>query len=183
MKLKGKDTTIHGKQFLIASSYTAGSFIFLFISIFLICGLTVMTIFNFDTFSIQEFLTLVIFWAVVLLFFFLALRCFWRITVDCKNKTVNIQRVPLKIYYKQIPFIEIKSIIFIEEKIIDQEMTGDFKGYWRQSIKIIGVQDNVLYDNSFQKVINDDLLEKLCREYFDIDYVTIDNTENFGNIQ
>jgi hypothetical protein len=172
-----KNAIIYDKPLLIASSYTIGNFILLFISIFLVCGLAGMTIYNLDTFVFKKFAILLVFWVVVLLFFFLVLQGFQRVVVDCKNKTINIQRLPLKIFYKQISFNEIKTIQFIGEKIIDDEVTFDFKGYWRESIKIIGLQNNELYDDSFPEVINYEILEKLCSEYFNIDYITIDKTD------
>lgn len=158
------------KSFLIASSYSIGRFYFVVFPILFIYFITKEFVVNFEISKILFFLFFLIF---LLLFLFLILNSFLRISVDYKNKQINIQRLPIKIYHKQIPFNKIKSIIFTEEKMYAAEVGVN----WVREIIIIGIGKEILFRKTISKINNYDLLESLCTEYFEVDFIVAEDTE------
>jgi hypothetical protein len=162
------------KPFLIASSSSLGLFCLLLPSIlgvYAVIG-TMMP----RAQGVSDWIIIFIILSVLillLLFSFKGYLSLWRISADCENKLIIIQRTPLKIYYKQIPFTEIKSIVFLEEKAQAAEVAD----FWVQSVKITGLQNNILFEEGVSKIINDNLLKELCCDYFEIDYIVEEDEE------
>lgn len=103
------------------------------------------------------------------LIYLLFRNCYYsrRVSVDCKKERIHIRCILPQLYHKQFYFNEIKCILFFEK----EEEFAEISNYWQRSIKIISIQNDILYKANVFKIINYPLLIEACHKYFFIDYV------------
>lgn len=90
-----------------------------------------------------------------------------KIIVNYERKLLYIKGLLFNKYNKKIHFDTIKSILFFEK----EEMVADFGKHWQKSIKIIGLQNETIYEAKVSRIFNFQQLDELCNQYFSIDYI------------
>jgi len=114
--------------------------------------------------------TIIIILFLLFIFIFLICRNIYysrKIIVNCREKMIFIRSILTKINNMQIPFQEIKVILFFEK----EEIVADYGKHWQKFIKIIGKKNNILYESKVSRIFNYQLLTESCHEYFNIDYI------------
>ena len=156
------------KSFLIADDNGIGRVylvIFIIVCLSFFAQFLVVESINNQVKIIVFFLSLVLIYVLIKNFYYSR-----KVSIDYIAQKIHIRCRPFKLYHKQISFNSIKCIYFFEKK----KMHAEIGECWQKSIKIIGMQNDILYESNVSRIINYPLLEKSCRNYFVIDYIVED---------
>lgn len=157
-----------GRSFLITDNNRSGKIVFFL----LLSAIFFYFLWLFFFCEVNNLTKLIIILLLCVLIFLFSRNIYYsrKISVDYSNKNILIVGMSSKLFKKQIPFEKIKLISFLEKK----EMVADYGEHWQKSVKVIGKQNEVLYELEVSKIVNYPLLEELCKEYFGIDYIIED---------
>ena len=153
------------RSFLITNDNGLARYIFISILIAMFLFSIMLLFFMYNDKATNTIMFFCIIFSLLLFF----RNCYYsrKIIVDCNNKELHIIGTPLKLYSKHFPFVAIKSILFFEKK----EMVADYGEHWQKSIRIIGMQNDTLYESKVSRIVNYPLLVEICNKYFCVDYV------------
>jgi hypothetical protein len=97
------------------------------------------------------------------------------IIIDYQHLLLKIQGLSKKIYERKYAFVEIKSLIFFDQK----EHIVDYGESWKTSLKITDKQGKTIYFAAISKALNYFKLQELCTPFFEIDYIILNESNQF----